>query len=287
MRKSVEKVLGKLKSEGASFYTARKGFLGDPVDPSDRTFYTTRIFIGGRRDDETLDEGVEAHLAACMAAELAIKEKFGYLLTKANYKDVIAAYESEAKRLGEERPTVDERRTRDEDADLQEILTANREKEDAARVKREAIAAEVRELAPAGTQSVLIAQLKEDCSDPMSDYFANKTLRTVVIGFSHKTREDFKELHRAAAAFPETAHLADQESLNAWIEENYSDSYGAYLAENAGEHRDNYSMGHGNYLSDHSWDGSGSGWVVKRTSLSDSYPYFSEIADHLKVGVSA
>jgi hypothetical protein len=68
----------------------------------------------------------------------------------------------------------------------------------------------------------------------------------VAIGWRFTAREDFRALHAAAAAFPETAHLGTP---------------------GEDEHRDNYSMGAGNYLSDHGGAHSGTGWVVRSAGL--------------------
>jgi hypothetical protein len=91
----------------------------------------------------------------------------------------------------------------------------------------------------------------------MSDYFANKTTRCLAIGYRSGKREDFAQLRHVAASFPETAHLAAKET----------------------ERRDNYSMGAGNYLSDHGSANSGSGWVVRSYPLRGAgTPRLTEVA---------
>lgn len=258
MRKSVEKVLGKLNWEGKTYYTARTGFLGDPVDPDDLRSYTTELFLGvGDRD---VHPDKLAHVERCLVAEREVGECFGYTLTAENYKRVIAAYEAALITVALSRPVIDERQTPEKKAEIADRMTEIHAKKKTERDEREAVMAEVRELAPAGTQSVIVALLREDTSDVQSDYFANKTVRSVAIGFSHKTREDFRELRRVAATF-----LPDVE----WE-----------------ERRDNYSMGQGNYLSDHGWDGAGSGWVVRRYELpvegKSGWWSVTEIAEGLK-----
>lgn len=287
MRKSVEKVLGSFKMEGSSFYQARRGFKGDPVDPEDLHGYVTSILIGPRRGKD--DPAKVEHLERCLTAEEAVKNRFDYTLTKANYKDVIEAYEFGVAACAKDRPVIDERRTRSEDEELQKVLADRSAKDRADRAVKDAIADEVRSLAPVGSTHVIVAQLKVDKSDIQTDYFHNQTVRTVVIGFQSTGRTDFRKLHRAAAQFPETAHLGDQEALTAWLlaGNGWGERGCGYVDEHAGEHRDNFSMGSGNYLSDHGYDGSGSGWRVSTVDLGGSYPSVTEIADYLKVGVSA
>jgi hypothetical protein len=99
--------------------------------------------------------------------------------------------------------------------------------------------------APAGVSHAILAELNEDTSDLMSDYFANRTVRVVAIGWRYGRREDFAQLRAAAASFAPTADL---------------DADGA-------EHRDNWSMGKGNYLGT---GNSGSGWTVRSWALDHS-----------------
>lgn len=105
--------------------------------------------------------------------------------------------------------------------------------------------ADVERYAPPWAKAAIVAELDQDDSDSMTDYFNHKTLRTVVIGWSKHTRDLFPELRKAAATFPETADLAD--------------------APESAEHREKYSMGAGYYLK-RGWRDS-SGWCVKKRSL--------------------
>jgi hypothetical protein len=95
-------------------------------------------------------------------------------------------------------------------------------------------------LIPEDAKAVIIAELHEDDSDPMTDYFGYHTARTVILGFSTHTKDLFSEMRRYAANFEGTAHLAEENK-----------EY---------EHREKYSMGAGYYLgkSRHS------GWSVKK-----------------------
>jgi hypothetical protein len=177
-------------------------------------------------------------------AQKRIGERFGWEVTPDNYKQIIAAHEQALAECRAARQVVDKRVTPEEH---QARLAAIAERDRLARERREreeALMAEVRAKAPPGAEAVVVAELQEDTSDPMTDYFANKTVRSVAIGYRFGKREDFAQLRHVAASFPETAHLAAKET----------------------ERRDNYSMGAGNYLSDHGSANSGSGWVVR------SYP---------------
>jgi hypothetical protein len=248
--KRVNKAIGGLRWEGDTFYTAHRGFLGDPVDPDDLRFATTSLFIGERggdgrrRTDDAADE---------------LGERFGWLVSKKNAKEIVAAFEEATKEAAKSRPIKDERRTREEDQRVKEVVAEVDAKRKVETDGRKAVTDELRSLAPEWATCAIVAELKEDTSDPQSDYFSNRTVRTVAIGWRTGKREDFKQLRKAAAAFlPETE----------WE-----------------ERRDNYSLGAGNYLSDHGWDGAGSGWVVKSRELSSDWWTVTEIADSVK-GVS-
>jgi predicted RNA methylase len=126
--------------------------------------------------------------------------------------------------------------------------------------------------APAAAKGIIYAEYHVDDSDVMTDYFASHSTRTVAIGWRYGTREDFRALRAAAAGFPETAHMADEDTLKAWQVERNGRAWGEL------EHRENYSMGMGNYLSDHGWGKSGSGWIVKSSTFPCSYVHLTEDA---------
>jgi hypothetical protein len=114
--------------------------------------------------------------------------------------------------------------------------------EDAARA---AFMVEAKSRVPADAKAVIIAELIEDQSDSMSDYFGSKTTRTLILGFSTHTRDLFPELRKAALNNVETADLFD--------------------APAKAEHREKYSMGGGFYLKTsyrHS-----NGWRVSKSRL--------------------
>lgn len=143
-----------------------------------------------------------------------------------------------------------------------------RQREAEAAEARKQSAADLERYAPAWAKAAIIAELAEDCSDSMTDYFGHKTLRTVVIGWSKHERDLFPEMRKAAATFPETADLAD--------------------APESAEHREKYSMGAGFYLK-RGWRDS-SGWGVKKRSirhLGGQALEFSDAAKAAKAGPAA
>jgi len=140
-----------------------------------------------------------------------------------------------------------------------------REREAAAAVAREKAAADLVRYAPTWAKAAIIAELVEDQSDSMTDYHGHKTLRTVVIGWSKHERDLFPEMRKAAATFPETAHLAD--------------------APESAEHREKYSMGAGYYLKT-GWRDS-SGWGVKKRRISWLRGDVLEFSDFAKTGRAA
>jgi hypothetical protein len=95
-------------------------------------------------------------------------------------------------------------------------------------------------LVPADVKAVIVAELHEDDSDPMTDYYSYNNRRTVILGFSNHTKDLFSEMRKYAANFEETAHLAE-------ANEKY-------------EHREKYTGGSGYYLGESKY----SGWIVKK-----------------------
>jgi hypothetical protein len=95
-------------------------------------------------------------------------------------------------------------------------------------------------LIPADAKAIIIAELRRDESDSMTDYFAHGTDRTVILGFSSHTRDLFSEMRKYAANFDGTAYLATEN-------EEY-------------EHREKYTGGSGYYLGKSKYYG----WVVAK-----------------------
>lgn len=162
-------------------------------------------------------------------------------------------------------------------------------------------------LRPTNAQALIVAELREDDSVIMTDYFAAHTTRTVAIGWRTGSREDFKQLRKAAGRFEFTAHLGpdcDHYTVRSvWTERDPQNRFykgdhyvhgalhgqtftkraeaeraiaeaeplgtcdGVALAYEIGkesiEHRENYSMGGGNYLGLSRF----SGWIVRSREL--------------------
>ena len=192
-----------------------------------------------------LIDGKGPHQHVIEAVE-ALGEQFDWTITRANYKDVIAAAEAATIECEAKRPVNDHRITPEEDAARKQ---ANEKRnEDFKRVEQERKEAAARIMAkkPAGARAVIVAELEQDDCDTQSDYFNTTTARRCAIGWRFSAREDFKRLREVAATFEETKHLGPD-------------------APEEIEHRENYSRGKGNYLKDGGcYD---SGWVVKSVSL--------------------
>ncbi len=99
------------------------------------------------------------------------------------------------------------------------------------------------ELLPENALGVIVARLKQDECDSQTDYFASRTTRTVILGFSTHKRDIFSEMRKHASNFEETAYLAE-----------YNEDY---------EHREKYSMGAGYYLGESKY----SGWIIEKVSM--------------------
>jgi hypothetical protein len=95
-------------------------------------------------------------------------------------------------------------------------------------------------LIPEDAKAVIVAELHEDDSDPMTDFFGYHTTRTVILGFSTHTKDLFAEMRRHAVNFEETRCLAEKDKKH--------------------EHREKYVFGAGYYLGKSKY----SGWIVKK-----------------------
>ncbi len=104
------------------------------------------------------------------------------------------------------------------------------------------------EFTPAWAKACLVAELRRNDSDIMTDYFSYSNTEKVLLGFSKTDRNNFSEMRKMAATFPPTAHLAGSEGV---------------------EHRENYSGGSGYYLGGPS---SYSGWTIRKHSLKYGLP---------------
>lgn len=97
---------------------------------------------------------------------------------------------------------------------------------------------EIERYRPLWAKSAIIAELHENTSDSMTDYFDHKTKRTVVLGWSKHGRDLFSEMRKYAATFDETAELATAPD-SAENREKYSMGAGYYL-KNGGRHHDGW-----------------------------------------------
>lgn len=286
-----------------------------------RTIYDSTL--GGEVHTQMLFGPVTNPRALELYAELS--ERFGWELPKRAdlepLDNAIATAYAEALALcpiEDKRTTVDERAARDA------ASRAARAEADAKHAAANAAVDALLAKAPRGAAALIVAELDEDKSDVMTDYFSHTTTRTVAIGWRTGAREDFRQLRRAAAGFPETAHLGpdcDPHVIQATTQDKnrevlgervtldaagdvarWGDKAAVYPSADAAlaalnvlqpdrnpawqpydvdsmrihctgsvEHRDNYSMGGGNYLKD---GGShDSGWRVRSIKL-----------DHLRGG---
>jgi hypothetical protein len=109
-------------------------------------------------------------------------------------------------------------------------------------------------LVPADAKAVIVAELREDDSDMMTDYFGYRTQRTVILGFSGHAKDLFSEMRKYAANFPETAYLSEDNR-----------EY---------ENREKYSMGAGYYLGASKYHG----WIIRKSQFRDTEQFINEYA---------
>jgi len=131
------------------------------------------------------------------------------------------------------------------EADLKE----QQQREEIKAVGRERL----KEIIPDDAQAVIIACEREDRSDPYTD-FAASTVRTVILGFSTHTKNNFQEMRNLAGNFIETAYLKEKNDES--------------------EHRENYTGGSGYYLGESKYHG----WIIKKAQIYDPKCFIEEYA---------
>ena len=108
--------------------------------------------------------------------------------------------------------------------------------------RRDEFAQEIANRKPSDAKAMIVAECWQDKSDLQTDYHGGSKQKIVFLSWSKSTRDNFGEMRKAARNLAETAHLADGP-------ENF-------------EHREKYSMGHGNYLaSKYIYQ---AGWIVRK-----------------------
>lgn len=89
-------------------------------------------------------------------------------------------------------------------------------------------------------KAFIVAEWREDRSDTMTDYFASRTTKRIILAASAHNRNLFPEMRKACESWPEVAHMATDGK----------------------EHRENYSGGRGTYLGgDYSHQ---TGWNIRK-----------------------
>lgn len=165
--------------------------------------------------------------------ENKIGEAYNWTVSRKNSPTLRRAVEAAILEVEASVPITDNRITSEEyvskrrqlDEQQQEEAARLQEKHEATKDSHAPIIAKK----PSNALALIVAELHEDQSDSQTDYYAHKVTRYVAIGWRSTARESFVQLRRAAAGFPETEHLGPD-------------------ADKEVEHRENYSMGGGNYL---------------------------------------
>lgn len=267
---------------------ALKGFSSEAYSTTELTGVigcTDGIYKESKHSYMTLGLGTPSNPKAVELRE-QLGVEFAWTVTKANHKDIIARAGVLLEEARKARPVKDSRITPEAHAlrekEREDRHAADEARSTAAKANRAALMAK----RPAWAQAVILAIQDVNTSDITSDYFAHKTERTVAIGWRSGKREDFHQLRAAAATFPETAHLgpgcaecrvvlleADGTTRNGYLRnedgniatftsKEAADAHMVELAKTVEpgqtqhyeveiedvEHRENYSMGAGNYL---------------------------------------
>ena len=210
-----------------------------------RTRVELRGMVGGEERRAELTQPFSPPCEDATAALNTVAEQFGRIITRENYAEIVTALELATRNLV---LPVDDCRTTADEVAQRTAERAKRDQEQAAeRDASESAYNAILAKRPAAAEALIVAVFDQDDSDSMSDYHNHKITRVVAIGWRRGKREDFKQLRAAAALFPETAHLGPD-------------------ADASVEHRENWSMGSGNYVKAGHDDSTG--WRVKSQDLS-------------------
>jgi hypothetical protein len=273
------------------------------------TYTELRGVIGGEERSSTLTELCADPRPDYAATVQEVGDRFNWTVTRENYLAVIEAVHAATEKLKATRPVRDQRETKEKHEEGERFMR-ERDAEQAQRTKAAAEAlAVVMAKRPAWAMALIVAEHDVDDSDPMSDYSNHQTDRHVAIGWRSGSREDFKQLRAAASTFPETAHLGpDRNDFSVTCLNRSTQRYGnspldrthystraeaeAAIAatpapegceyeirEETVEHRENYSMGDGNYVKCGSKNNTG--WRVSSMSLPIRAGYCYLFEDHL------
>lgn len=291
---------GRTPEQVVADYVARGGRRPDgSYDVSVSTYISFNI--GGTDKDES---GQKAKAAALSNA---LGERFAWTITRANYTQVIAGAEAVVADILSTKPIKDKRDTPEKKAEQEAHWAAERAKTEAAEKARTEVNAAILSKKPAAAKALIIARYNEDTSDMQTDYSGHATVGEYAIGWRFGSREDFKQLRAAAQAFLAVPREDIVQTCPGGSEKHpcrhrggmYSDSTPRYEGEGPHpiyavvngdeyakitEHRDNYSMGGGNYLSDHDWDRGGTGWVIRSVDVGDKGFYGGPYIDALPDG---
>lgn len=141
-----------------------------------------------------------------------------------------------------------------------------------------------KEFTPEWAKGYLVAELRRNDSDIMTDYFSYSITEKVLLGFSKTDRNSFAEMRKLATTFPPTAHLALKKPAadrdvsvprsagadGTALPSSESECRTGRATERYGvEHRENYTGGSGYYLGGPS---SYSGWTIRKRSLKYGLP---------------
>ncbi len=141
-----------------------------------------------------------------------------------------------------------------------------------------------KEFTPEWAKGYLVAELRRNDSDIMTDYFSYSITEKVLLGFSRSDRNNFSEMRKMATTFPPTAHLALKKPAadrdvsvprsasadGTALPSSESECRTGRATERYGvEHRENYTGGSGYYLGGSS---SYSGWTIRKHSLKYGLP---------------
>ena len=109
----------------------------------------------------------------------------------------------------------------------------------------------LQEHTPEWARGYIVAELREDESNIVTDYFAHSVTRRVLLGFSKSDRNNFREIRKLAATFGPTKKLGMEGQTTSEI---YTGGSGYYLS---GPYRH-------------------SGWTIRKESLKYSLPRGSQ-----------
>lgn len=216
-KKAKEEITGKIYKLKSLIYTSKE--LNGVIGGETRENLLTQL-VGITVDSQyNLDKYVE------------VGKKFNWEITDGNIvelnNEIKTAIEEGQKHI----PVNDHRITPEEYQKREEENNKRHEEYKRREAQAKTVYESLKAKAPAGAVGIIIAEINEDISDSQTDYFDERAVAAYAIGWKMTKKENFLNLRKAAARFPETAHMGPGKDMHSYTI-YYADTVRKYMERN-------------------------------------------------------